>query len=185
LSAAVTNGGVGVYWVRRFYWCPAFAGHDENNCRYPNMDADVIRDLFAAFGAIDIRRMFSGAGVFVDGRMIALIARDVIYLKADAATIPAFEREGLGPFTYATKNGEHTLNSYWRMPERLYDDPEELARWAREAHAVALRALVRKPDKKSSSEPKAKKSAAARKVRGVRRPASAKAKARPRGRSRT
>ena len=149
------------------------------------MDADIIRDLFAEFGAIDIRRMFSGAGVFVDGRMIALIARDVIYFKADAATIPAFEREGLAPFTYATKNGEHTLNSYWRMPERLYDDPEELARWAREAHTVALRAVARKPGKKSSSARKAKKPAAAKKARRVRRPVSAKAKARPRGRSRT
>jgi hypothetical protein len=25
------------------------------------------------------------------------------------------------------------------MPDRLYDDPEKLARWARDAHAVALR----------------------------------------------
>ena len=67
--------------------------------------------------------MFGGAGVFVDGLMIALISDDVIYLKADAETIPAFEREGLGPFSYATKDGEHTLDSYWRMPDRLYDDP--------------------------------------------------------------
>jgi DNA transformation protein len=152
------------------------------------MDADVIRDLFAEFGAIEVRRMFSGAGVFVDGRMIALIARDVIYLKADAETVPAFEREGLGPFTYATKNGEHTLNSYWRMPERLYDDPEELARWAREAHAVALRAAARSPKKKTSASGKAKGAGgkpAGKKAGRVRRPASAKAKARPRGRSRT
>jgi DNA transformation protein len=154
------------------------------------MDADVVRDLFAEFGAIEIRRMFGGAGVFVDGRMIALIARDVIYLKADAETVPAFEREGLGPFTYATKNGEHTLNSYWRMPERLYDDPEELARWAREAHAVALRAAhpARGPKKKTSASGKARKAGgkpAGKKARRVRRLASATAKARPRGRSRT
>jgi DNA transformation protein and related proteins len=163
------------------------------------MDADVIRDLFAEFGAIDIRRMFGGAGVFVDGRMIALIARDVIYLKADAATIPAFEREGLAPFSYATRNGEHTLNSYWRMPERLYDDPEELARWAREAHRVALRATAR-PASKSAGKPGAPKKAAktarkrktgkpaasraGKKAGRVRRPGSATAKAKPRGRSR-
>ena len=54
--------------------------------------------------------MFGGQGIFVDGLMIALIARDVIYLKADAETIPAFEQEGLAPFSYATKNGEHTLD---------------------------------------------------------------------------
>ena len=104
------------------------------------MDAETIRDLFGDFGPVDIRRMFGGIGVFADGLMIALVTSDdVFYLKADDATIPAFEQEGLGPFSYATKNGEHTLTSYWRMPDRLYDDPEELARWARDAHAVALR----------------------------------------------
>src|SRR5207244_5196144 len=104
------------------------------------MDAESIRELFAEFGPIDVRRMFGGAGVFVGDRMIALVSREVIYLKADAETIPEFEQEGLTPFSYATKNGEHKLTSYWRMPDRLYDDPDELARWARAAHDVALRA---------------------------------------------
>jgi len=146
------------------------------------MDHDVLRDLFREFGPIDIRRMFGGAGVFVDGLMIALIARDVIYLKADSATIPAFEAEGLEPFRYATRNGEHTLTSYWRMPERLYDEPDALARWAREAHAVALRAQTR-PNLGSKRGSRKKKAAPRRKR--VRRPASRKATSRPRGRSRT
>jgi DNA transformation protein and related proteins len=103
------------------------------------MDAEGLRELFRDFGPVSVRRMFGGQGVFVDGLMIALIAREVIYLKADAATIPAFEQEGLAPFSYATRNGEHTLTSYWRMPDRLYDDTEELARWARAAQAAALR----------------------------------------------
>ena len=34
------------------------------------------------------------------------------------------------------------------MPDRLYDDADELARWARAAHGVALRAAG-KPKKKS------------------------------------
>ena len=135
------------------------------------MDAESIRELFVEFGPVDVRRMFGGQGVFVDGRMIALIARDVIHLKADAETIPDFEREGLGPFTYATKDGEHKLTSYWRMPERLYDDPEELAQWARGAHAAAMRAAARKEKPKKACE-------------AVRRPSRTKRK-RPRGRSRT
>ena len=92
---------------------------------------------------MSVRRMFGGAGIFVDGRMIGLVSRDAIYLKAAAETIPAFEQEGLAPFSYATKNGEHKLTSYWRMPDRLYDDPDELARWAKAAHEAALRALAR------------------------------------------
>jgi DNA transformation protein len=113
------------------------------------MDAQTIVELFQEFGPVSVRRMFGGAGVFVDGRMIGLVARDVIYLKADAETIPAFQLEGLVPFGYATKNGERQLNSYWRMPDRLYDDPEELARWVHAALAAACRASSRSRSVKS------------------------------------
>ena len=118
------------------------------------MDAESLRELFVEFGPVDVRRMFSGQGVFVEGRMIALVAREVIYLKADLETIPDFEREQLSPFTYATKNGEHKLTSYWRMPDRLYDDPEELAAWARRAQEAALRAASRKAMPKGKRVPK-------------------------------
>ena|SRR5947208_2832905 len=139
------------------------------------MDAETIRELFVEFGRVDVRRMFGGAGVFVNDRMIALVSREVIYLKADAQTIPQFEQEGLAPFSYATKNGEHKLTSYWRMPDRLYDDPEELARWARVAHAVALRAA----DKKRRTN-----NIDGRKAGSVTRPSKAPRK-KPPGRSRT
>ena len=127
------------------------------------MDAEAIIELFQEFGPVSVRRMFGGAGIFVDGRMIGLVSRDVIYLKADAETIPAFEQERLAPFSYATKDGERKLTSYWRMPDRLYDDTEELARWARTAHEVALR-------KAATPKKQPKKNAGGRGVRPVRRP---------------
>jgi DNA transformation protein and related proteins len=51
--------------------------------------------------------------------------------------VPAFEREQLEPFTYATKDGRRGVVSYRRIPDRLYDDPDELATWARAALAAA------------------------------------------------
>ena len=113
--------------------------------------------MFAAFGRVSVRRMFSGAGVFSDGLMIALISRDVVYLKADEQTIPAFEAEGLAPFSYQRAGVARTINSFWRMPERLYDDPDELAQWSRQAKDAALRAGVKKP--KKSAKKAAKKAA--------------------------
>jgi DNA transformation protein len=98
---------------------------------------DHIAELFAAFGPVRVRRMFGGAGVFVDGLMIGLVSQGAIYLKADQTTIPTFQKEGLGPFTYAAKARKRAVMSYWKMPERLYDDPDELARWAAQALAVA------------------------------------------------
>jgi DNA transformation protein len=107
------------------------------------VDHDFIRDLFAPFGPVTVKRMFSGAGIFADGLMFGLVVRDVIYLKADDGNRADFEREGCAPFTYTRgkKSGrpsEHAL-PYWRLPERLYDDPDELAAWARRSFAAAER----------------------------------------------
>jgi DNA transformation protein and related proteins len=92
---------------------------------------DDIRELFCVFGPVEVRRMFGGAGIYAEGRMFALVSDGVIYLKADAHNALAFEREQLEPFTYATRTGRRGVMSYRRMPDRLYDDPDELAIWAR------------------------------------------------------
>jgi DNA transformation protein len=108
------------------------------------LDESHIVDLFASFGPVVVRRMFGGGGIYADGLMFALVTDGAIYLKADAQTIPAFEREGLRPFTYTAKGRKQVSLSYWRMPDRLYDDADELARWAREAVMAAQRAAENK-----------------------------------------
>jgi DNA transformation protein and related proteins len=110
---------------------------------------DDIRELFCAFGPVEVRRLFGGAGIYADGMMFALISRGVIYLKTDAHNAPAFERERLEPFTNATKAGRRGVPSYRRMPDRLYDDPEELAVWARHALAAAGRSGTQNPSAKA------------------------------------
>jgi DNA transformation protein len=114
--------------------------------------ADDIQELFSAFGVVAVRRMFGGAGIYAHGTMFGLVAGGVIYLKADELNAPAFERENLPPFTYETKDGKHGVMSYRRMPERLYDDPEELATWARDALAAAQRSGVRVLSKRASGK---------------------------------
>ncbi len=106
-------------------------------------DTDHIEELFSGFGPVTVRRMFSGSGVFADGMMIALLVDGAIFLKAGSGTIPEFEREGLRPFSYRTKDSTRTLNSYWLMPEWLYDEPDELADWARRAMEAARRSAAR------------------------------------------
>ena len=117
------------------------------------MSPDDISELFRVFGAVDVRRMFGGAGIFADDMMIGLVHDGVIYLKCDEQTEPAFERESLGPFTYRRKGKLASLN-YRRMPDRLYDDPDELAAWAREALGAARRHRAK------SKRPGGRKSAA-------------------------
>ena len=120
------------------------------------MSPDDIRELFATFGPVELRRLFGGAGLYADGVMFALVSRGVIYLKTDAHNAPAFEREALEPFTYATKEGRRGVMSYRRMPDRLYDDPDELAAWARDALRAAERGVARKkpPPARAGRKPK-------------------------------
>ena len=111
------------------------------------MDRDFLIDLFSGFGPVTIRRMFSGFGISADGTNFALALRGGLYLRADAQTIARFEAEGSKPFQYQTRAKTVTVGSYWQLPERLYDDPEELAGWARAALAAAQRAAIRKRPK--------------------------------------
>jgi DNA transformation protein len=121
------------------------------------MDRDFLIDLFADFGPVTIRRMFSGFGISADGTNFALALRGGLYMRADEQTIPRFEAEGSKPFQYQTRAKTVTVNSYWQLPERLYDDPEDLTVWARASLAAAQRAALRK-------RPRAKKAAAKKAV---------------------
>jgi DNA transformation protein len=126
-------------------------------------DPQFISELFSAFGPVSVRRMFGGAGIFARGLMIGLISEDEIYLKSDEQTAPAFEAEGMKPFTYGAKR-RRVVMSYWQMPVRLFDDPDELAKWARAALGAAERSDAKKnkktaPRKRAPKKPsKAKRS---------------------------
>ena len=111
------------------------------------MDREFLIDLFAQFGPVTIRRMFSGFGISADGTNFALALRSGLYFRADDETIPQFEAEGSKPFQYQTRAKTVTVGSYWELPARLLDDSEELAIWARAALAAAQRAASRKRPK--------------------------------------
>jgi DNA transformation protein and related proteins len=106
--------------------------------------AELLKELLAPLGQIGVRRMFGGAGVYCDGLMIGLIAADTLYFKADDANRAAYEAEGMEPFTYAAKGKTVEIGSYWRVPERLLDEPEEMVEWGRAALAAARRSAAGK-----------------------------------------
>src|ERR1700761_7309581 len=111
------------------------------------MDRDFLLDLFSQFGPVTLRRMFSGFGISADGTNFAMALRAGLYFRADEQTIPQFEAEGSKPFQYQTSAKTVVVNSYWQLPARLFDDTEELSRWARAALAAAQRAAVKKRPK--------------------------------------
>jgi DNA transformation protein and related proteins len=107
-----------------------------------------LTDLLSGFGPVRIRNMFGGAGVYAGGVMFAILVDDTLYLKADETSAKVFGAEGKGPFTYRPKGGRPVAMSYWEIPERLLDDPDELIAWARRAQEVALTAKARQKPKR-------------------------------------
>jgi DNA transformation protein len=124
------------------------------------MDRDFLIDLFSDFGPVTIRPMFSGFGISVDGINFAMALRAGLFFRADEATIPQFEAEGSKPFQYQTSKKTVTVASYWQLPARLFDDPEELTGWARAALGAAQRAAHKKrPKPRKAAKMEVKKKA--------------------------
>lgn len=107
----------------------------------PELEAStaLALELFAPLGALTVRRMFGGAGIYLYGVMFVLLADSKIYLKADAVTVPAFEAAGSGPFVWTGPDGRSMSMSYWQLPDSALDDTDEALRWGQMGLEAALR----------------------------------------------
>jgi DNA transformation protein and related proteins len=108
--------------------------------------ANFACELMSGVGRVVARRMFGGQGLYLDGRMVALVADGRLYLKIDAQTRAAFEAAGSSPFVYDGK-GKPVTMSYWLAPDEALDDPALMKPWARRAVEAAARAAAAKPTK--------------------------------------
>ncbi len=123
---------------------------------------DYLKDLFSPFGAITIRKMFGGAGVYCDGMIFAICdsTDTAVWFKVDDVTRAEFKAAGLSPFTFEFENGKTGTMSYYTVPEEIYDDHDALSHWTELALAAARRAKKpRKKAKKKTAKKNKKKSA--------------------------
>jgi DNA transformation protein and related proteins len=101
--------------------------------------AEFLREQLAPLGRITTRRMFGKTGVFCDGVMFAMVTENTLYVRVDDQNRVTFkEAESFPPLNYA-KRGSTIDLSFWRVPERLFDEPDEFVMWARAALAAAHR----------------------------------------------
>ena len=54
------------------------------------MDREFLLDLFASFGPVTLRKMFSGFGISVDGVNFAMALRAGLIFRADELTVPYY-----------------------------------------------------------------------------------------------
>jgi DNA transformation protein len=106
--------------------------------------AEFLRDQLAPLGRVTTRRMFGKTGVFCNGLMLGMVTNDTLYFRVDDHNRAVFkEAESAPPLSYEKKGSTIDL-SFWRAPERLLDEPEELVTWARAALAAARRVAAKR-----------------------------------------
>ena len=114
--------------------------------------AEFLNEQLAPLGRITMRRMFGKTGVFCDGLMLGMVTDNTLYLRVDDDNREAFQEAASSPPLNYRKKGETIDLSFWRAPERLFDEPDELVTWAR----IALAAAHRVAAKRGRPVPKAK-----------------------------
>jgi DNA transformation protein and related proteins len=106
--------------------------------------SEFLIEQLVPLGRVTLRRMFGKTGVFCDGVMLGMITDDTLYFRVDDHNRLAFsEAAAFPPLNYAKKGSTIDL-SFWRAPERLFDDPDELVAWARTALEAARRVAAKR-----------------------------------------
>jgi len=106
--------------------------------------AEFLREQLAPLGRVTMRRMFGKTGVFCGGVMFGMVTDNMLYLRVDDHNREVFkEAESAPPLNYEKGGGTIDL-SFWRAPERLFDEPDELVSWARAALAAARRVAAKR-----------------------------------------
>ena len=120
-----------------------------------NSFAEFIREQLAPLGRVTMRRMFGKTGVFCNGLMLGMVTDDTLYFRVDDHNRAVFkEAESVPPLNYQ-KQGRTIDLAFWRAPDRLLDEPDELVTWARAALGAARRVAAKAertaPKRKSKS----------------------------------
>ena len=106
--------------------------------------AEFLREQLAPLGHVTMRRMFGKTGVFCDGLMLGMVTDNMLYFRVDDGNRDAFKEAEVTPPLNYSKQGLAIDLSFWRAPERLFDEPDELVSWARIALGAARRVAAKR-----------------------------------------
>jgi len=126
-----------------------------------------ILEQLRPLGPVTYKRMFGGVGLYRDGLFFALIDNDALYFKVDERNRADYTERGRAAFRPFPDKPQYEMG-YYDVPGDVLDAPDELARWAEKALAVASgkkKTPVKKAAAAAGKEPAAKKAAAKKTLR--------------------
>ena len=108
----------------------------------PNPYLDFLLEQLEPLGAVTVKAMFGGHGLYCDGIFFALVSRGALYLKADDVNRPEFEAKSLKPFQ--PYEDPRMVMQYYEAPAEMFEDPALLKHWAGGAVAAGVRGQSKK-----------------------------------------
>ena len=88
----------------------------------------IVYDAFKDIPGITSRPMFSGWGIYKDGKIFSLIIGGELYFKVSDKNRSEFEKSDSHPFVYPRKGKSITM-SYWTLPDEILENKEILLVW--------------------------------------------------------
>lgn len=105
-----------------------------------------VLDQLASLGLVTARRMFGGAGVYLDQLCFAIIVDDTLFFKVGDANRSDYEDAGMEPFV-PFEDKPYAM-SYYEVPIDVLENKDRLRGWAQKAQTAAMQSQKPKKSKK-------------------------------------
>lgn len=92
-------------------------------------------EVLSSVRPIRAKKMFGGAGIYLDEVFFAILDDDRIFFKVDSETVSAYEAMGMGPWML----GDEAQSNYRELPPAIYNDLDRLGEWMDASAAAAVR----------------------------------------------
>ena len=96
----------------------------------------IVYDVLGHIDGLTAKKMFSGAGVYLDGSIVALVIDGELYFKSNAELMKKYSALGCHPFTY-DRNGKMVTMSYMSATEEMLEDRETMSTRIYESYDVS------------------------------------------------
>jgi DNA transformation protein len=125
-----------------------------------------VLEQLAGVRSVVTKRMFGGVGIYSGDTFFAVIDNDTLFFKVDEVLSAKYRKLGMPPFMPIP--GKAAMSGYYQVPPDVLEDPDELARWARESidRAVKGTRMVRGSEGAKVRRTKGAKGAKGANVRG-------------------
>ena len=95
-----------------------------------------VQDQLAPWSRIDKKKMFGVLGLYREGLMFGIIARNMVYLKVDDSNKQKYIDAGSESLKVFKSNSE--VPSYYELPVDVLEDADAFREWAEESYTIQL-----------------------------------------------